>query len=74
MGGDWASDLGENDTQFSVLSHLGNVLKPGDSVLGYDLTTANINDDNVEEMQRKGGVSLPDIIRQEALPSLAIKA
>ena len=56
------SDLGENDTQFSVLSHLGNVLKPGDSVLGYDLTTANINDDNVEEMQRKGSVSLPDII------------
>ena len=56
------SDLGVNDTRYSILSHLGNVLKPGDSVLGYDLTCSNFNDDNVEDMERNGRVSLPDIV------------
>lgn len=32
-------DLGSNDTQFVTLTHLGNLLKPGDLALGYDLTT-----------------------------------
>ena len=44
-------DLGVNDEQFTVRSHLGNILKPGDSVLGYDLSTANLNDEYVNECQ-----------------------
>jgi nonsense-mediated mRNA decay protein 3 len=31
------ADLGENDTTFTVLTHLGRVLQAGDTVLGYDL-------------------------------------
>lgn len=33
------ADLGVNDTQFRVLSHLGHLLAAGDEVLGYDLTS-----------------------------------
>eukprot|EP01138_Halocafeteria_seosinensis_P012910 gb/GECG01013188.1/.p1 GENE.gb/GECG01013188.1/~~gb/GECG01013188.1/.p1 ORF type:complete len:660 (+),score=114.92 gb/GECG01013188.1/:1-1980(+) len=44
-------DLGANDEIFTVRSHLGNILKPGDSVLGYDLASANINDEYVNESQ-----------------------
>lgn len=32
-----ASDFGVNDKQFTVLSHLGRLLKPGDSALGFDM-------------------------------------
>lgn len=38
------SDFGVNDTQFEVISHLGNMLKPGDISLGYELAHANVND------------------------------
>jgi nonsense-mediated mRNA decay protein 3 len=40
-----------SDTQFHCRSHLGRVLHPGDTVLGFDFTTANINDDNIEKMR-----------------------
>jgi len=53
-------DFGVNDRRFQVLSHLGFVLKPGDSVLGYDLTTANLNDNDVEEL--RSGKSMPEVI------------
>lgn len=33
------ADLGVNDNQFRVLSHLGHLLAAGDEVLGYDLTS-----------------------------------
>ncbi len=38
------SDFGNNDTQFETMTHLGNLLSPGDTVMGYDLTNANWND------------------------------
>ncbi|KAJ1941219.1 ribosome-binding protein, partial [Linderina macrospora] len=49
------SDVGKNDDVIIVRSHLGNLLNFGDTVLGYDLLTANINNPsfdklNVEEM------------------------
>ncbi len=34
------SDLGANDTQFRIPSHLGHLLKAGDVVMGYDVTNA----------------------------------
>ena len=62
-----SSDLGANDQQFTVRTHLGKWLKPGDLALGYDLATANVNDDGVAEML--GGVGgedaahlLPDVV------------
>lgn len=38
-----ASDLGSNDQTFYVRTHLGGILHPGDSCLGYYLTNTNIN-------------------------------
>ncbi|PVU85686.1 hypothetical protein BB560_006948 [Smittium megazygosporum] len=39
------SDVGKNDKEIIVRSHLGNILSYGDTVLGYDLGTSNINND-----------------------------
>lgn len=39
------ADFGVNDTTYYVRSHLGGILHPGDSVLGYDLENKNWNSD-----------------------------
>jgi nonsense-mediated mRNA decay protein 3 len=52
------SDFGMNDTIFSSRTHLGNHLKPGDHVLGYDLYRANRND--TEYDKHKGHI--PEVI------------
>jgi nonsense-mediated mRNA decay protein 3 len=55
-------DLGSEDTQFTVVSHLGPLLSPGDIVLGYDFSSSNLNlDANDEEYLRKLP-SLPDVV------------
>jgi nonsense-mediated mRNA decay protein 3 len=54
-----ASELGINDNQIHTRSHLGNILKPGDSVLGYNLIDANINDPNFEKLKTD---NIPDVI------------
>ena len=38
-----ASDFGSNDNSFYVRSHLGAILHPGDSCLGYYLANSNLN-------------------------------
>jgi len=53
------ADFGSNDTQFLTRTHLGHLLHPGDSCLGYDLSTANFNDMDLEGLR---GRSLPDLI------------
>ncbi|KCV70029.1 nonsense-mediated mRNA decay protein 3 [Fonticula alba] len=53
------SDFGFNDTTFFVRSHLGAILQPGDSCLGYDIANANFNSDHFEEYNR---AELPDVI------------
>ena len=40
-----ASDFGVNDNTFYVRSHLGGILHPGDSCMGYYLTNTNFNSD-----------------------------
>lgn len=52
-----SKDLGVNDTRYTVLSHLGFVLKPGDHVLGYDFVNANLRSDD-----DKKGIEFPDVI------------
>lgn len=47
-----ASELGINDNTIHTRTHLGHLLKPGDSVLGYNLEDANINDDNFEKLNK----------------------
>jgi hypothetical protein len=51
-------DLGKNDTQFTVVTHLGPLLSPGDYVLGYDLTSTNFN---IDEDGKKTLARIPDL-------------
>ncbi|WCJ38977.1 60S ribosomal export protein NMD3 [Euphorbia peplus] len=53
------SDFGRNDKVFSVKTHLGRILKPGDQALGYDLYGANINE---FELGKHEGLVLPEAI------------
>lgn len=39
-------DMGENDIQFMVRTHLGHILQPGDNVWGFDFTCAVTNEEN----------------------------
>lgn len=56
-------DLGMNDIQFTSMTHLGNILTPGDVVLGYDLTNANYNvDEEGEEVLSRLPHALPDVV------------
>ncbi|KAI8326046.1 NMD3-domain-containing protein [Martensiomyces pterosporus] len=54
------ADVGKNDDVIIVRSHLGNLLNFGDTVLGYDLLTANINNENFEKL------------RQDDIPSVVL--
>ncbi|XP_063976766.1 60S ribosomal export protein NMD3 isoform X2 [Diachasmimorpha longicaudata] len=54
-----ASDLGVNDNPIHSRTHLGHVLKPGDSALGYAVGDSNINDPNYDKLAQD---SIPDII------------
>lgn len=53
------ADMGRNDTEYYVRSHLGGILHPGDTVLGYFLSNANFNHeiwDTVDES------NAPDVV------------
>ena len=56
-----ASDYGRNDRSFLTKTHLGHLLHIGDSVLGYDLATANFASDEWDALAAKGN-PLPDVI------------
>jgi len=52
-------DFGSNDTIFVSRTHLGHLLKPGDTAVGYDLATASFNDSDLVALK---GKHLPDFI------------
>lgn len=52
-------DLGKNDRQFYINSHLGHILNPGDYVLGYDLSTLNMNDSDLNGVNAN---DLPEVV------------
>ncbi|ORX82038.1 NMD3-domain-containing protein [Basidiobolus meristosporus CBS 931.73] len=54
-----SSDYGKNDTTFFARSHLGGILNMGDTVMGYDLTRANFNNNDFDSLNRN---ALPDVI------------
>ncbi|KAJ1927746.1 ribosome-binding protein [Tieghemiomyces parasiticus] len=54
-----SSDFGSNDTTFHTRTHLGRFLNPGDTVLGYDLSTTNFNDVNFDKLDAG---RIPDVI------------
>jgi nonsense-mediated mRNA decay protein 3 len=53
------SDFGRNDEEFIARSHLGAFLNPGDTVMGYDLTRANFNNDEFDQLSQ---TELPDVV------------
>ncbi|KAH8294457.1 hypothetical protein KR018_007497 [Drosophila ironensis] len=54
-----APDVGINDNPIHTRSHLGHLLKVGDSVLGYNTGEANINDSEFEKLSPE---MIPDVI------------
>lgn len=52
-------DLGRNDDRVTVVSHLGHILRAGDTVLGYDVSSANLPEGEATGELRG---SLPDVV------------
>ena len=65
------ADLGSNDTTYHVRTHLGHLLNPGDTALGYDLTRANFVDDELEAYVQKGN-TLPDVVLVRTAEELSL--
>ncbi|KAL9089406.1 MAG: hypothetical protein Q9165_005727 [Trypethelium subeluteriae] len=59
-----ASDLGVNDITYFTRTHLGGILHPGDSVMGYHLTGTNFNNSEYEAIanNRKLADTIPDVM------------
>lgn len=59
-----ASDLGVNDTTYFTRTHLGGILHPGDSAMGYHLSRTNFNDSNFEALEQSSTYSstIPDVM------------
>ncbi|ORZ16518.1 NMD3 family-domain-containing protein [Absidia repens] len=53
------TDFGRNDDEYIARSHLGAILNPGDTVLGYDLSRSNFNNEEFDKLDRQ---SLPDVV------------
>ncbi|EGD82533.1 CGI-07 protein [Salpingoeca rosetta] len=54
-----ANELETGGQEFQTRSHLGHILRYGDTVLGFDFTTANVND---EYFNRLDTSNFPDVI------------
>jgi nonsense-mediated mRNA decay protein 3 len=59
-----ASDLGTNDKTYYTRTHLGNVLHPGDSVMGYMLNGSNFNSPQYDALEESHQYSsqIPDVL------------
>ncbi|GAV05865.1 hypothetical protein RvY_15929 [Ramazzottius varieornatus] len=60
-----SSDLGKSDNQqYHTRSHLGHLLNPGDTVLGFDLGNANVNEEHFEDFEKRQSKKgrMPDVI------------
>ena len=56
-----SSDMGVNDDSFWIKSHLGGILHPGDSAMGYFLANSNLNNPEYENML-ESIQNLPDVV------------
>lgn len=59
-----AADLGVNDTVYLCRTHLGGVLHPGDTVMGFLLTGTQFNNDHYEaiESSKQYSSTIPDVM------------
>ena len=58
------SDLGVNDKTYYTRTHLGGLLHPGDSVMGYHLTGTNFNSPQFEALEQSTShaSAIPDVM------------
>jgi nonsense-mediated mRNA decay protein 3 len=56
-----SSDMGSNDDTYWVKSHLGGILHPGDTAMGYFLSNSNLNNPEYDDML-KSIQNLPDAV------------
>lgn len=54
-----ASDLGVNDKEYYVRSHLGGILHPGDSAMGYYTVNSNYNSELWDDLDPN---TVPDVV------------
>ncbi len=45
------NELGISGRQIHCRTHLGHILKDGDTAMGFNFSTANLNDSNFESMK-----------------------
>ncbi|KAJ4864949.1 NMD3 domain-containing protein [Trichoderma afarasin] len=59
-----ASDLGVNDRTYFTRTHLGNLLQPGDSAMGYMLSGTNFNNPEFDAIEDSNTYSsiVPDVV------------
>jgi len=62
-----ASDISSNNTTYNLRTHLGGVLHPGDSAMGYFLVGTNFNDPNFEELETSTSGNLREKIPEVVL-------
>lgn len=51
-----------SDNQKHSRTHLGHLLKPGDTCLAFDMSGANINEENFERLEKSKANKIPDVI------------
>lgn len=51
----------DSDAIYHTRTHLGSILKPGDTVLGFHLTSSNFNNDAWDDLNRSGR-DVPEVI------------
>ncbi len=54
-----SSELGISEGNIHTKTHLGHLLKPGDTVMGYDLRDAVINNEAFEKLNSE---KIPDVV------------
>lgn len=54
-----ADDLGQDNATIHTRTHLGHLLKCGDSVLGYNVKESNVNDEHFDNLNKE---LVPDVI------------
>ena len=59
-----STDLGRNNTTYKVRTHLGNILNPGDTAMGYHVSATNFNNPQFEALEQSAAHSahIPDVI------------
>lgn len=55
-----SSEVGVVDKQYSTISHLGGLLHPGDTVMGFDLQNSNVSDPSLDSYDLS---QLADVVR-----------